>query len=105
MSKVQQKDQFNYRHFTDRPEDEDPKPLEIKSSEEEEKIGKGFKAFLPSNDESSSNTKNTTSTSQDGLCTHNGKLSKLLRGVNGVLISLNQKRFSPVSKFLTIFQA
>ena len=49
VSKVQQKDQFNYRHFTDRPEDEDPKPLEIKSSEEEEKIGKGFKAFFAVN--------------------------------------------------------
>ena len=82
VSKVQQKDQFNYRHFTDRPEDEDPKPVEIKSSEEEEKIGKGFKAFLPSNDEKSSDTKNSTSSTQDGFCTHNGEFKIMLEFFN-----------------------
>ena len=78
VAKVQQKDQFNYRHFTDRPEDEDPKPIEIKSSEEEEKISKGFKAFVPSDDENSSNTKNTTSSTQDGFSIHNGELIHFL---------------------------
>ena len=105
MSKVQQKDQFNYRHFTDRPEDEDPKPVEIKSSEEEEKIGKGFKAFIPTNDECSSNTKNTTSTSQEGLCTHNGKLRKLFRVVIWVDNLLNRTKLSPISIALKFFQA
>ena len=74
VSKVQQKDQFNYRHFTDRPEDEDPKPVEIKSSEEEENMGRGFKAFLPSSDKKASETKTSTSATQDGFCTHNGEL-------------------------------
>ena len=67
------KDQFNYRHFTDRPEDEDPKAMEIKSAEEEEKIGQGFRAFLPVIDSTRTDTNNTTSTPSEGLCTHNGK--------------------------------
>ena len=67
------KDQFNYRYFTDRPEDEDPKAIEIKTAEEEEKIGQGFRAFLPAIDKNNSDTKNAASTPSDGLCTHNGK--------------------------------
>ena len=89
VSKVQQKDQFNYRHFTDRPEDEDPKPVEIKSSEEEEIIGKGFKAFLPSNDEKSSETKNSTSATQDGFCTHNGESKNILMSFNPSMLLYN----------------
>ena len=64
------KDQFNYRHFTDRPEDEDPKATEIKTAEEEEKIGQGFRAFLPTIEKNISD-----STPSEGLCTHNGKYS------------------------------
>ena len=67
------KDQFNYRHFTDRPEDEDPKAMEIKSAEEEEKIGQGFRAFLPAIDSTRTDTQNSASTTSEGLCTHNGK--------------------------------
>merc|ERR1712223_904410 len=54
VSRVLYKDQLNYRHFTDRPEDEDPKAIEIKSSQEEEQLGQGFKAFLPTSLEKSS---------------------------------------------------
>ena len=67
------KDQFNYRPFTDRPEDEDPKAVEMKTAEEEEKIGQGFRAFLPAIDKNISDTKNVASTPSEGLCTHNGK--------------------------------
>ena len=67
------KDQLNYRHFTDRPEDEDPKAIEIKSSQEEEQLGQGFKAFLPTSLEKNSiGTPKATSAGSDGLCTHNG---------------------------------
>jgi len=97
VSKVQQKDQFNYRHFTDRPEDEDPKPVEIKSSEEEEKIGKGFKAFLPSNDKKSSETKNSTSATQDGFCTHNGVVVDVGKLLNQLERS-EQARFDAESR-------
>ena len=69
------KDQLNYRHFTDRPEDEDPKAIEIKSSQEEEQLGQGFKAFLPTSLEKSSlGTPKATSAGSDGFCTHNGML-------------------------------
>ena len=69
------KDQFNYRHFTDRPEDEDPKAMEIKSSEEEERIGLGFRAFLPKSYKTDTvDTIKATSTLTDGLCTYNGTL-------------------------------
>ena len=69
------KDQLNYRHFTDRPEDEDPKAIEIKSSQEEEQLGQGFKAFLPTSLEKNSiGTPKATSAGSDGFCTHNGML-------------------------------
>ena len=69
------KEQFNYRHFTDRPEDEDPKAIEMKSSEEEESLGLGFRAFLPQScKQNAVDTVKTTSSSNDGLCTYNGML-------------------------------
>ena len=71
------KDQFNYRYFTDRPEDEDPKAIEMKSSEEEERIGLGFRAFLPQSAMTDTvDSIKATSSQTDGLCTYNGTLMK-----------------------------
>ena len=76
VSKVSTKDRLNYRGFTDRPENEEPKPLALKSVEEERLLGLGFKAFLPKaadQGDSESNGGGAASTSDSGLCSFKGR--------------------------------
>ena len=68
VAKVVQKDRLNYRQFTDRPENEEPKPLELKSVEEESEMGLGFKAFLPKSEALE------TSSAKEGICSYKGIL-------------------------------
>ena len=95
------KDNFQYRQFTDRPEDEDPKPIEIKSAEEEETLGLGFRAFLPqsSTREGTDDSAHSTSTlSTDGICNYNGKCcySQHRSLICEILLSLLNKYGSPI---------
>ena len=59
--------QVNYRQFTDRPEDEELVNAEI----DDEDLGKGFKAFLPTAGQTSQQS-NATTHLAEGMCSYRG---------------------------------